>query len=375
MSESLTLKYRPRTIEDLVGQDNIVNTIRGMLKRKNPNQAILISGPYGSGKTTTARLIARYINCIAEDRSMDEPPCLECESCKRMEKGVLNDYKEINAANTRGIDDVRAIIDASHYKPESNYRIFVLDEAQQFTNQAQNALLKTLEEPSKSTMFIICTTDPQKILSTIISRCMKLQIDLVQPEDTVRALKRIVRGEKLDKELFNTDFLFKIASAVDGHPRDAISTLEAVINNIEGRGEVGDVDSMILDLAEKVIGETPEKVAARFLLSVYSGKFTSALLALGDVQEHRSFMSTLLSFHSHAMCWRFSPKLIDKMMFAWHAKLKEAFGEPKASSLDPKSMAEVMDIFIESDTSLRSYSVDGYYLLFNMAVKAAMACK
>ncbi|MCW4026345.1 MAG: hypothetical protein NWE76_02525, partial [Candidatus Bathyarchaeota archaeon] len=128
------------------------------------------------------------------------------------------------------------------------------------------------------------------------------------------------------------------------------------------------------EIAEEVVGETPDKIAARFLLGVYGGKFTQALLTLSDVSNHQTFADTLLNFHSHTMRWRFSPKLQDKLMFGWHAKLEEAFGKPKESGLMPKTLVEVMDILLETTAALKSYSVDGYYTLFNTAAKAVSTC-
>lgn len=377
--EKLTLKYRPKTLDELFGQDSVVNTVRGMLTRDCINRTILISGPYGSGKTSIARMIATYVNC--EGREPDQlDPCGKCDVCKRMQQARPSwmDYREQNAADARGINDIRALRDQAKFKPQARFRVFVLDEVHQLTPEAAEALLKILEEPPSNTIFILCTTNPHKLPNTIVSRCCRLTIKPVESVDTVKILSRVVKGEGLDEKVFGAELLTKIATSVDGHPRDAIETLESVINNIAGRGGlegIDDIDSMILDIAEEVVGETPEKVAAAFLLGVYKGKFTGSLLALRDVTNYQVFVDTLLHFHNETMNWRFSAKLQDKMMFAWYKKLKEQFGEPKAAKITPIALADIMDVFLNVSSQLKSYTVDGHYALVNTAVRTAMICK
>ncbi len=374
MSEALAVKYRPRTIEDFVGQKRVVRAVRGMLKRQSPSQTILISGPYGSGKTTMARLISRYLNCQGKDRKMEEPPCGECEACKRMERGALQDYQEINAASKRGIDSIRTLIDNAQFRPNANFRIFVLDEVHKITADAAEALLKITEEPPPESILILCTTDPQKMKGSLRSRCMKLNMDLVEQEDIARLLMRVIRGEKASKEVFNKDVLMKIASLVDGHPRDAVATLEVLINQVEDEGEIEDIDAAMIKIIEDVIPVSEDKIAAAMLLGIYAGKATAALLALEGTSSYKTLAEQLVEFHTHAMRWRFSPKLHDKMFYAWHAKLKDLGKE----NLDPHALAGVMDILIDSLQKVAQFEFDArlpYYTLFNTAVKASALCK
>jgi len=373
---ALALKYRPRVLEDLIGQDVVRNNIKGMLQEDRINRTIFISGPYGSGKTTVARLIARYVNCEGE-RNLSDDPCGSCEPCRRMEHAAHSDYREINAADTRGIDSIRALRDRSTFMPSTRYRIYVLDEAQGLTRDAFQALLKILEEPPPSTIFILCTSEPQKIPSATISRCFRLSIEPVASQDTVKILQRVVEGEKLDQKVFGDDLLFKVANAVQGHPRDAIATLESMVHNISGRGglgEVSDLESLVQTLAEEIIGESPINLAGRFLTGVYQGKYTKALLALRDVKDRGAFIDTLLQFHTETMNYRFSEKLRDKMMFAWYAKLDEDLGNKE--SLDPGMLIRVMEILLDASSYLRGYDVDvtiAHYALINMAVRAVHA--
>jgi DNA polymerase III subunit gamma/tau len=380
MYEKLTLKYRPRTFDEVVGQRSIVRSMKGMLKRKKVNRTMILPGPYGSGKTSLARLIATYLNCAGRD-DLEEPPCGKCAVCKRMRTRPPSfaDYREINAGSTRGINDIRELISQSRFKPSARYRIFVLDEVHQLTDAAFEAVLKLLEEPPARTVFILCTTDPQKIPRTVLSRCAKHVVKPVKSEDTILLLQRIVKAEKLDREIFNDDLLAKITVVVEGNPRDSVEMLEAVINQCEGEGwfeggEQGELNDFLLRIAETVISETPERVAARFLLGVYSGRYTAALLAVQDVDVSipGSFVSKVIDFHQEAMFWRFSKaKLATKMMVGWHKKIEENFGEPKDDKLKPAALVQVMDLFVSMSSQLRAHAVDPGPALVNMSVKAA----
>lgn len=367
--EALTLKYRPQRLKQLVGQEAVVDIIQGMLETGRVGRTLLISGPYGSGKTTTARMFARYVNCMGERENMAEPPCGECAACTRMDKGGFNDYSEINAAEARGIDEVRSILNQALYKPQSRYRIFVLDEVHKFTTHAWDAFLKMLEEPPKNTVFILCTTDPQKIPKMVVSRCKKLNIQHVPPAKTIKVLRRVVKGEGLDTEVYNVDLLEKIAMAVDGHPRDSIMTLEAIIDRIAGKGgiaEIDDINNFVLDIADEVVGEKPEKVAGNFLLGIYAGKYTRAILPIRDVTYHSTFIDLVLEFHAHAMYHRFSPKLTDKLYTPWYNRIQEEFSEKK---LDAEGLSKVMDVLVEIAPKIKEHTIDPYYGLLNAATK------
>lgn len=375
--EKLTLKYRPRTFEEVVGQKSIVRSMTGMLKRGKINRTMMIPGPYGSGKTSLARLVSTYLNCLGRE-DLSEPPCGKCEVCKRMRTRppCFGDYREINAGATRGINDIRELIKQSRFRPSSRYRIFVLDEVHQLTEDAFEAVLKLLEEPPIRTVFILCTTDPKKIPRTVASRCAKYLVKPVRAEDTILLLQRIAEEEKLDRTVFSDELLAKVSVVVEGNPRDAVEMLEAVINQCEGEGwdaEKGDLNEFLLRIAETVISETPERVAARFLLGVYGGKYTAAILPVQDVDitNPSSFVSKVLDFHQETMFWRFSEKKLCTKMFAgWHAKLRENFGDPQEGKLNPSALVAVMDIFLSFSAQFKSHMVDAGPALVNMAVKA-----
>jgi DNA polymerase-3 subunit gamma/tau len=348
----------------------------GMLASGNVSRTNLISGPYGSGKTSAARLLSLYVNCEDPSRKLSDPPCEKCHGCRDILLGAGRDYLEINAANYRGIDAIRSITDAAQYKPSGRYRIFVLDEVHQLTPEAWQAFLKILEEPPPSTIFILCTTDPQKMPVTALSRCKRINITPVKPEKCRDILRRVVRSEKLDSDLFTEDLLFKIAVAVNGHPRDALMTLEAIMNKVQGKGNVEDIDQFVLTIVDKIVGISPDKIAAEFLLGAYRGKATDSIAALQDILpetvRHPDLLNKILDYHTHTMYWRFSPKLQDSLMGIWYEKLTDQFKESKPS---PETLVQVLDLFNDVLAKIKRYEGVNYYTLISMAVKASLAFK
>lgn len=377
--EVLTNKYRPRRLEDLVGQENAVDIIRGMLEGGRISRTNLISGPYGSGKTTVARLLSMYVNCQAEDRKLSDPPCGKCPGCKDVLGSSGRDYMEINAADSRGIDAIRAVIDAAQYKAAGNYRIFVFDECHQITQAGMEALLKILEEPPGESIFLLCTTNPQKLPATLSSRCQKINIVPVAPSKCQEVLARVVKGEEWDTEVFTSDVLLKIAIAVEGHPRDALMTLEAMQNQLKSKGKIEDPEKFILDKADELAGTNVDKIVPELLMGVYSGKVTFAILSMWDLlsepMKFNDFLAKILDYHVTTLYWRLSPKLKDKnkMMFAWYAKLDEKFGKtPPPINV----FVEVLDLFNDTMGKFKRYEgTDNYYSLVSVVTKAASIFK
>jgi DNA polymerase III subunit gamma/tau len=367
---SLATKYRPATFDDLIGQDHVVDTIRGMLRTGRINQTLLIHGPWGSGKTSTARLLARYLNCSAPDRQIFEEPCGQCQACR-----YSNDVEEVNAASVGGIDTIRSIIARAEMQPISGgrYNIFVLDEAHQLTKQAVQALLKITEEPPPACLFVLCTTDPQRFPPALSSRCIKLDIQKVEPELTARLLVRVVEGEQLSRDVYTDDVLMAIALAVDGHPRDAVTTLEAVIARVESTNTdaVDNIPGFITSIVKEEAGERPEAMVGRYLLGIYGGRFTTPIDVLKRVHRHGDFINHVIRFHSHTLYFTFGRKLREPDYEPWYRKLEEQ----SIGKGDVDRMIDLMNLFVLASERLHGYQTDGYYDVMNVTLQAVRICK
>lgn len=262
MSLAIYRKYRPKTLNDLIGQDLPVKVIKNAAKNDKLAHAYLFYGSRGSGKTTAARILAKILNC--ETRKKDEKfrekgePCNKCRPCIEIDENKAIDVVEIDAASNRGIDEIRNIKEGIRLSPTSyNFKVFIIDEVHQLTKAASDALLKTLEEPPAHAVFILATTEFDKIPETISSRTQRLHFNRIPVSKIAEKLKKIVKEEKIKIE---DDAVELIASSADGSLRDAESLLEQVVameefatlESIERiLGKVGLI--RITTLAEKIL--------------------------------------------------------------------------------------------------------------------------
>ena len=236
-----SLKYRPQTFEDVVGQDHVSRTLRNALKRHRLANGYIFTGPRGVGKTTSARIMAKAINC---ENPEDGDPCNVCNHCVEITGGRSLDVLEVDGASTRGIDAIRELREVVKYPPtNSNYRVYIIDEVHMLTKEAFNALLKTLEEPPPQVLFIFATTEPQKVPLTILSRCQRYDFRMISTDTMVARLKMISGTEGIS---VSDDGLALIARKAGGSLRDAQSLLDQVSAFAE--------DEATLDLVRRVLG-------------------------------------------------------------------------------------------------------------------------
>ena len=236
MVEYLALyrKYRPSALEEMVGQSEIRKIIASSIKNGTISHAYLFSGPRGTGKTTTAKIMAKMVNC---EHLIDDSPCNKCASCLSVSSG--NDIIEIDAASNNGVDEIRDLREKANLVPAvCKYKVYIIDEVHMLTNQAFNALLKTLEEPPKHVIFILATTEYYKIPLTITSRCQKFQFNKIDVVDIVKKLKEIAAKEQID---ISDDALYEIAKISDGGMRDSINFLDQLRSFAVGNISVSDV--------------------------------------------------------------------------------------------------------------------------------------
>ncbi len=221
--EPLHHKYRPQTFADLVGQETIANTLSNALAQSKIAPAYLFTGPRGTGKTSSARILAKSLNCLNSSQPTPSP-CGQCEACLAIAKGTALDVVEIDAASNTGVDNIREIIDRSRFAPvQCRYKVYVIDECHMLSTAAFNALLKTLEEPPPQVVFILATTDPQRVLSTIISRCQRFDYRRIPLEAMVSHLQYIAQAEKIT---ITEEAITLVAQLANGGLRDAESLLD-----------------------------------------------------------------------------------------------------------------------------------------------------
>lgn len=269
-AQVLYRKWRPQTFEQVVGQKHVVQTLRNALRSDEVAHAYLFAGPRGTGKTTVARLLAKAVNCLGQD---EEKPCNQCPICQAINNGQLLDLIEIDAASNRGIDEIRDLRTKVNFAPsQARYKVYILDEAHMLTNEAFNALLKTLEEPPSHAIFILVTTEPHKLPATIISRCQRFDFHRLSPPEIIGELERI---SELEGVRVQPRALELIARSATGSLRDAISLLDQVIT--AGGQEV------TLEQVQEALGMARMGAAAELVSSLIEGDVSLGLRLINQV--------------------------------------------------------------------------------------------
>ena len=259
--------YRPQTFDEVVGQKYVIQTLKNSIKENHVAHAYLFCGPRGTGKTTIAKLLAKALNCTSDDK-----PCGVCPNCLAIKEGTFPDVIEMDAASNNGVDEVRDLIDKIKYAPVSGkYKVYIIDEVHMMSTSAFNALLKTLEEPPAHVVFILATTDPQKVLPTIISRCQRFDFTSLSKRDIIDHLAYVLNKEGIS---YDEEVLPLIASLSDGGMRDALSILDQTIayavNNIE------------LHHVEEIYGVVSIKAAIEFINNILNQDYQSILKEIQD---------------------------------------------------------------------------------------------
>ena len=299
------LKWRPKNFDEIIGQDAIVATLKNAIQKDRLAHAYLFSGPRGVGKTSTARILAKALNCKV---GPTVSPCSACPACTDIAGGRSLDVIEIDGASNRGIDEIRTLRENVKFAPtQGKYKIYIIDEVHQITSEGFNALLKTLEEPPPFVKFIFATTHPHKVIPTILSRCQRLDFRRISVMEIIAQLEKIAQAEKIN---IDKKVLFAIAKSSDGSLRDAESVLDQLIAFTKDEVRLQDVISMLglveqdtlFDIADRIINKDARGALELFDNIIDSGKDIGNFLT--NLIEH--FRNLMIAKVTHA-----DSKLID----------------------------------------------------------------
>jgi len=275
--------YRPQTFKEVAGQKPIIQTLKNAIKLNKVAHAYLFAGPRGTGKTTMAKIMAKALNC---QHGPTDDPCNECEICQGITKGTISDVIEIDAASNNGVDEIRELRDNVKYLPsQCRYKVYIIDEVHMLSQGAFNALLKTLEEPPAHVVFILATTEPNKIPLTILSRCQRFDFQAISESDMVERLKKVCLDEKLN---VSDEALHLVASLSEGGMRDALSLLDQSIS-------FSSDDLISTDDILAVSGNVSDKLILDLLRKIKDGEASNALDVLNKVLDSGKEISKVIS--------------------------------------------------------------------------------
>ena len=333
---ALYRKFRPPVFEDVKGQDHIVTTLKNQIKSDRVGHAYLFCGTRGTGKTSVAKILARAVNC---EHPVDGSPCGECEMCKEIAAGNSMNVIEIDAASNNGVDNVREIIDEVSYSPtKGKKKVYIIDEVHMLSTGAFNALLKTLEEPPSYVMFILATTEVQKLPITILSRCQRYDFHRITIDTIEARLREVVDAEGIKVE---ERALRYVAKTADGSMRDSLSLLDQCIAFNYG-------EELTYDKVLNVLGAVDTEVFSRLFSALYTQDINGALTLLADIviqgRELSQFVNDFVWYLRNLMLVQASDQMEDVIDISSDnlVALKE-----QASSADIDTILRYIRVFSE----------------------------
>ena len=349
MSLALYRKYRPKTFAEIVGQEYTVKILTNAIASGMISHAYLFTGPRGTGKTTMGRLLAKAVNC--QNRKQYEP-CNQCESCQEINKGNSIDLIEIDAASNRGIDEMRELKNGIRFVPtKSKYKVFIIDEAHMLTNPANNALLKTLEEPPSHAIFVLATTEIYKMIPTIISRCQRFDFRKLRIEEIVKRLETILKKEKIEYE---EPALFLIAREATGSIRDAESLLDKVIS-FSGKNQ-----PIKKEMVKKLLGNVEIELITQFVKYLSEKDAKKAVSFLNESIDKgvnlQQFIKALNSYLREILLLKIDSQFEDSLISGLTAEEKEKIKE-FAEKLSSEEIYQFLEKFMEAENKMKYSSI------------------
>jgi len=338
----LARKWRPQTFDEVVGQTTVTRTLRNALASGRIGHAFLLSGARGVGKTTTARILAKALNCV---KGPTADPCGECDSCREITAGTSLDVQEIDGATNNSVDQVRELRESARYNPaRDRFRIWIIDEVHMLSTGAFNALLKTLEEPPPRVKFIFATTEYHKLPDTILSRCQQYDFRMIPARDIQAHLRAVAQGEKIK---VSDDALARIARAAEGSARDALSLFDQVLS-FSGE-EVRDADiSALLGLIDREL----LLAASRAVAAGDSLALLELVERLSDYgADHRNFARELILHFREILLLKAAPEA--SALLAPLAPEERERLRPLAEAYSEEDLLRILDVLTQLETDLR----------------------
>lgn len=345
-------KYRPKIFSEIVGQENIVRTLTNAISMGIVSHAYLFYGSRGTGKTTTARLLAKALNCTDKQQTTNNKqqttnyePCNQCASCVEINENRAMDLIEIDAASNRGIDEMRNLKEGINIVPtKSKYKVYIIDECHQLTKEASNALLKTLEEPPPYAIFILCTTEYSKVLPTIISRCQRFEFKKLTLSQIIKKLDFICKKEGVKAE---SGALELIARTAEGSIRDAESFLDEVIN-LEDK-EITKKET------EEILGIVGVRIVSLLVDFLIKKDKKGAIEYLEGTQERgvdiENFSKKLISYLHNLLLVKINPQILGKDTI--FTKEEEENLKKQEKNFSAEELKEILKIFLNVQNQIK----------------------
>lgn len=340
-------KYRPKTFAEVIGQEHVVKTLTNAIEENMISHAYLFAGPWGSGKTTLARLFAKAINC---EKRQGYEPCNQCLSCQEINEGRALDLIEIDAASNRGIDEIRQLKEGAQFSPtRMKYKVFIIDEAHQLSKDAANALLKILEEPPGHVIFILATTQPEKMIPTILSRCQRFDFYKLSTQQILKKLEFICQNEKvnIDKEALEL-----IAANSSGAMRDAESSLEKIITFAKTQ----EIKKITPKEVKEILGIIDINIVSQFvdyLIQKNPGKCVQFLNEnLDKGLNPFEFAKTLIGYLRNGLILQIDPNLENPLLENLTNEAKEKL-KSQMNHFGKNNLRRALKIFLEAENKMK----------------------
>jgi len=353
MSQALYRKWRPAQWDEVVGQEHIIRTLQNALRTQRVAHAYLFAGPRGTGKTTTARLLAKGVNCLADD--LASHPCNQCENCLAVNQSSFLDLIEIDAASNTSVDDVRDLRDKIHFSPsKGRFKVYIIDEVHMLSMAAFNALLKTLEEPPPHAIFILATTEVHKIPPTVLSRCQRHEFRRIPVQDIVHLLEKIAKNENIQVE---QEALTLIARQSTGSFRDAISLLDQLAS-------IG--ENITLEMAHNILGTATNQAVVALVNAILQSHPEEGLLqihkALDAGSDPRQFARQIVEYLRGLLLTQMgNPEQVDAT-----AEMKQVIAK-QAAQFSRASLLETIRTFNAAASETRTSWQPGLLLELSLA--------